>query len=327
MQSENKIQLSIIIPFYNVEKYIAECLNSVYNQDIPETDYEVICVNDASPDGSRDIVFEYQKKHPNLVLVEHEVNKKLGAARNTGRTIARGKYIWNVDSDDYIKPNVLKQLIETCNNDELDVLMFNFYKSVNGVEQLNNAYPFTNSDIYTGIEFTNKYCLNHFGEISPVWSQLYRLEFLKSNNITTPEYNYAEDAPFTFKCLFLAKKIKSIDMPCYAYRTSENSIGSSIELNPTAIKLYEKCFISTRELLKISEFIPVNEVRLIQQYKAVYCYTISLIPNYLNKMSAKEFTKFKSICRKNFFDDLKIVFLLSKKNLFTYFIKIIGPFN
>ena len=92
------IRLSIIIPFYNVEKYIAECLDSVYNQDISEEEYEVICVNDASPDNSRNIVLEYQKKHSNLTLVEHEVNKKLGAARNTGRKIARGKYIWNVDS-------------------------------------------------------------------------------------------------------------------------------------------------------------------------------------------------------------------------------------
>ena len=66
------IRLSIIIPFYNVEKYIAECLDSVYNQDIPEEEYEVICVNDASPDNSRDIVLEYQKKHSNLILVEHE---------------------------------------------------------------------------------------------------------------------------------------------------------------------------------------------------------------------------------------------------------------
>lgn len=95
-------KLSIIIPFYNVKQYIAQCLDSVYRQDIPEEEYEVICVNDASPDHSRDIVLEYQKRHKNLVLIEHEHNKKLGAARNTGRSIARGKYIWNVDSDDYI---------------------------------------------------------------------------------------------------------------------------------------------------------------------------------------------------------------------------------
>ncbi len=78
------LKLSFIVPFYNVEKHIARCLDSLYNQDIPESEYEVICVNDCSPDNSRDIVLQYKKQHSNLILVEHERNKKLGAARNTG---------------------------------------------------------------------------------------------------------------------------------------------------------------------------------------------------------------------------------------------------
>ena len=119
-------RLSIVIPFYNVEKHIAECLDSVYNQDIPEDEYEVICVNDASPDHSRDIVLEYRKKHSNLILIEHEVNKKLGAARNTGRRVARGKYLWNVDSDDMIAPNCMKEMLETCEENDLDLLLFCF---------------------------------------------------------------------------------------------------------------------------------------------------------------------------------------------------------
>ena len=105
-------RLSIIIPFYNVEQYIAQCLDSVYDQDIPENEYEVICVNDASPDASVDIVKRYQKEHSNLILIEHDRNKKLGAARNTGRKVAIGKYIWNVDSDDKIAPNCLNNLLK-----------------------------------------------------------------------------------------------------------------------------------------------------------------------------------------------------------------------
>ena len=96
------IRLSIIIPFYNVEQYIAQCLDSVYRQDIPEEEYEVICVDDCSQDGSLEIVKQYQKKHVNLILLKHEVNKKLGAARNTGFNTAKGNYIWHVDSDDKI---------------------------------------------------------------------------------------------------------------------------------------------------------------------------------------------------------------------------------
>ena len=109
-----ELRLSIIIPFYNVERFISECLDSVFDQDIPLSEYEVICVNDGSPDHSRDIVLQYMERFPNLHLIEHEKNKKLGAARNTGRTIAKGEYIWNVDSDDKIVPNCLSEMLKTC---------------------------------------------------------------------------------------------------------------------------------------------------------------------------------------------------------------------
>ena len=77
------LRLSIIIPFYNVERFISECLDSVFDQDIPLPEYEVICVNDGSPDHSRDIVLQYMERFPNLRLIEHEKNRKLGTARNT----------------------------------------------------------------------------------------------------------------------------------------------------------------------------------------------------------------------------------------------------
>ena len=102
---KNNLSVSFIVPFYNVEQYIAKCLDSLIDQDIPESDYEIICVNDCSPDNSRNIVIEYQKKHTNIILIEHETNKKLGSARNTGLSKAKGQYVWFVDSDDWILSN------------------------------------------------------------------------------------------------------------------------------------------------------------------------------------------------------------------------------
>jgi len=110
----NMISLSFIVPFYNVEKYIGACLDSLYAQDISEEEYEVICVDDCSPDKSRDIVLKFQRKHDNLKLITHEENKCLGGARNTGINVAKGKYLWFVDSDDMIRPNCLKTLISLC---------------------------------------------------------------------------------------------------------------------------------------------------------------------------------------------------------------------
>ena len=102
---ETKIKISFILPFYGVERYIGKCLESIYQQDIPEDQYEVICINDCSPDDSEKVVLQYAEKHANLQLIKHDVNKKLGAARNTGLKAARGKYVWFIDTDDYIKEN------------------------------------------------------------------------------------------------------------------------------------------------------------------------------------------------------------------------------
>ncbi len=96
----NHPKISIIIPVYNVEKYLRECLDSCVNQTLE--DIEIICVDDASPDNSIKILEEYQQKDSRIRIFRHEENKNLGTARNTGLTNATGEYVWFVDSDDYI---------------------------------------------------------------------------------------------------------------------------------------------------------------------------------------------------------------------------------
>ena len=115
------VRLSIVVPFYGVERYIRQCLQSLYLQDVPESEYEVICVNDCSPDNCERIVLEFQQEHKNLVLLHHEVNKKLGAARNTGLKAALGKYVWFVDSDDYIKENCFGEILKSCEENNLQI--------------------------------------------------------------------------------------------------------------------------------------------------------------------------------------------------------------
>ena len=120
------IRLSIIVPFYGVEKYIEECIRSLYDQDIPMEEYEVICVDDCSPDGSRAIVERLQKEYPTLRLLTHTENKRQGGARNTALKEARGEYVWFVDGDDTIQSNCLGRLIKTASDNHLDVLRFYF---------------------------------------------------------------------------------------------------------------------------------------------------------------------------------------------------------
>ena len=123
-----QLKLSIIVPVFNVEPYIEECICSLYRQDIPVSDYEVICVDDCSPDKSAQIVEKLQTEYPTLQLIRHERNKKLGGARNTGIRAAKGKYILFVDSDDMLVPNCLKQLIEAMESDDDEYIHFNYIK-------------------------------------------------------------------------------------------------------------------------------------------------------------------------------------------------------
>ena len=102
-------KLSIILPCYNVERYIADCLDSIYTQDLTEDEFEVICVNDCSTDGTREVIENYAS-HSNLTLIDHAENLTAGGARNTGIKAAKGEYIWFVDPDDMVKLNCLHEL-------------------------------------------------------------------------------------------------------------------------------------------------------------------------------------------------------------------------
>ena len=114
-------KLSFIVPVYNMEEYVGRCLNSLLNQDIPFTEYEIIVVNDGSTDSSLKILHEYAEKHANIRIVTQE-NKGLSAARNIGLREATGEYIWHIDSDDWIVENCASRLLELCKRDDLDML-------------------------------------------------------------------------------------------------------------------------------------------------------------------------------------------------------------
>lgn len=219
------IRLSIIIPFYNVEQYIAQCLDSVYQQDIPDEEYEVICVNDCSPDGSREIVKEYQQKHKNLILVEHERNKKLGGARNTGIKAAQGTYVLFVDSDDMLAENSIGRLLEEM-EDGCEYIHFN-NKTITG-EVIEENAKYEESDVLSGTDlFLNK-DVPWTAQIV-AWNKIYRLDFLKQNNLYFVEDLMYEDNDFAFRLSAVAKKCRHINYAPYVYRVNHDSVtGQSV---------------------------------------------------------------------------------------------------
>lgn len=308
-------KISIIIPFYNVDKYIDSCLKSIYNQDITENDFEVICVNDGSMDNSRNIVVEYQKKHRNLILLEHECNKKLGTARNTGRAIARGKYIWNVDSDDYISDNCLKCIIDQCESNELEILMFNI-ASFTDTKVVVEDFLFSSC----GVVKEGLICLDEnislIGCFCPVWRYVYSKKFLDSNSIFSPEINMGEDVPYAFKSLILSKRVMLVNNVYYYYRINPSSLTNIKILSP--IMLYEKSFIAARLVHNLLKIIPKQYTELNRSIKNMIRYIMFVYPDYLMKMSTLEKKVFFSICRKHFFEDVRLFCSINKSQKIEY---------
>jgi len=318
----SNLRLSIIIPFYNVEQYIAECLDGVYQQDIPEEEYEVICVNDGSPDHSRDIVLEYQKKHSNLVLVEHEVNKKLGAARNTGRAVAKGNYIWNVDSDDKIVPNCLGNLLRICEEKDLDVLDFGRYRFW-GEKSEDMSNIRSTEEVISGLDYLEQLESYELSKMCVVWRRLVRRAFLIENKVFSPEINFGEDVPYSFKVLLLAKRMMAIPDRCYLYRANPDSLTGANWV-PTPATLYEKCFQNSRLIYDVAMEVPENYANVRELYLEAARYTLSRYVSYVPKMSFEDQKVFKGICRKAVFTNSYLRDLLSLKRYLHYWLWLSG---
>ena len=224
------LRLSIIVPFYNVEPYIEECIRSLYNQDIPLEEYEVVCVDDCSPDNSRAIVKRLQTEYLTLRLISHDRNRKQGGARNTGLETANGKYVWFVDSDDCICPNVLRLLLDSIENNALDILQFDYIR-----ERESLAKIWQLSEIKSG----ETYLFDHvsrdwFDKISGPWRQLFSRDFLITNQLRYIEEAMYEDTDYMLHAFLFAEKVQHISIDAYYYRIHNESVTKT---NISPIKL------------------------------------------------------------------------------------------
>lgn len=222
------VQVSVIIPIYNVEKYIEECLRSVLNQTLK--DIEIICVNDGTLDNSMKIVEKYAQQDDRIVIL-HKENGGLSSARNAGLKVAKGEYIYFLDSDDYILENALECLYSEMSENNLDSVFFDadsFYESEE-LEQKHTTYkksyhrPEIYGDVVTGAQLVEKMAANdHFKPSACL--QMNRTSLLKENNILFKEGIIHEDNLFTIQTSMAAKRVKHIAKAFYQRRVRENSI-------------------------------------------------------------------------------------------------------
>ncbi|GFI46932.1 putative glycosyltransferase EpsJ [Lachnospiraceae bacterium] len=219
-------RFSIIIPVYNVEEYLKQCLDSVFAQTF--LDYEVICIEDCSTDSSSEILRNYTVGHQIQVL-HNDKNYGLSYARNRGMASAKGEYILFLDSDDYISENALEILAKELEKSDYDFLTFDskkFYdenaKHILAYEPIRkNQYPET----YEGQEL---YILQaRQGDFKPtVWQYCYNKQYLERNNLQFVKGRFNEDELFSFYAFMGAKRIKVLPEVLHFYRIRNNSIMS-----------------------------------------------------------------------------------------------------
>lgn len=223
------MKLSIIIPIYKVEEYLQKCVDSVLNQDLSSDEYEIILVDDGSPDGCPQICNQYAAEHDNIRVV-HRKNGGLSAARNSGIAIALGKYVMFVDSDDYLEPNVLGHLVRTMEEKQLDVLRYNYQNVHENGEifvpfKTGKPYFDYSDDVLDGEAFLNE----RLGYACYAWAFILRRDLIYSplstlDSCLFTEGIYFEDTDWTPRLLAKSKRVSSTARIVYNYLWREGSI-------------------------------------------------------------------------------------------------------
>ena len=258
------IKLSFIVPFYNGGKYIKECLDSLYLQDISKESYEVLVINDYSSDQqSLDILYAYQKQHSNIQVLHTEKNVRVGGARNHGIRNAKGKYIWFVDQDDKIEPYCLTQLLERIEKNDLDYLGFDFLDFDDNGNSKPNRLVTNDTDVMTGLDYAYNICdkkiWNNQWDTN-VWHQIYKREFLLKHNIFFTEISYFDDMIVNLKSLIYAKRMQTLHTAYYHYRYNEQSVLHS-EVGYSGRTVFDASISASVVLLNFS-----HEIKEIDTY-------------------------------------------------------------
>lgn len=216
------VKVSVIVPVYNVQEYIRECILSLLNQTLNEI--EIIIVNDGTPDHSIQVINDLIQSKENIILINKE-NGGLSSARNEGLKYATGEYISFVDSDDYINPTFLEKLYNVAKKNDLDIAFGGYTRLLTDnekFEKLRTDMLFSNK-VVEGTKFLHQQLsLNDYR--MEVWDDLYKRKFLIENELMFINGILHEDEEFTPKALLKAKRVMLIDSYDYIYRERTNSI-------------------------------------------------------------------------------------------------------
>ena len=239
--------ISFCIPAYNVREYLTSCIESVYTQNL--TQFEIICVDDCSTDGSCELLHDLSAKYPELVVKRNETNMGISSSRNLALKMSRGRYVWFLDADDMLVPDTVKTYLSIAEKESADAVLgkvIGFHDGSlleykNGTDKY-HPVSFSNMDDFYPKRSSGYPC---FG----VWLGIFNRSFLLTNNIRFREnLSVYEDYTFYFEFGMASKRVIRVDHYGYYYRIRENS-ASHMDRN----KLMKRGFECSKQVLAIYE--------------------------------------------------------------------------
>lgn len=258
--------ISVIVPVYNIEKYLPRCIDSILDQTYKN--WEAIFVNDGSTDNSLKILEEYKKRDERIKIINKK-NAGSGAARNDGIETSKGKYIAFLDSDDWYEKNFLENLYNNLIENNSDVAMCNpkmTYDDTSKNKKINTYF-------FNEIEL-NKTPEKILGilEMPVVWNKLYKKEIIVKNKIKFPNYSFCEDVEFLYKTFLYVNNLSKIEDDLYNYYQRRDSETKKIK--EESIEQVYKVIKNIENYVK-ENFI--EKLEIFYQYKVQFLYSISQI--------------------------------------------------
>ncbi len=309
--------VSIIVPIYNVEKYINKCIDSIINQTY--SNLEIILVDDGSPDKCGEICDKYALLDKRIKVI-HKTNGGLSDARNTGLDVATGDYIVFIDSDDYVDQNMISALHKEIIESKTDMVICN-YQEVNEegliIEEKKETIPYTGK-LYTGIEILYGVIQYEGSYLVTVWNRMYKKKLWQ--DIRFPAGKQHEDEYVLHEICLICDKVSVINMPLYFYRQRNNSI-MNMKYNIKRLDAIEALFMRANALYNIKEYGLATEFNI---------WAVTCLGEACKKLDRKERinkSKLKSLLklyRKNCFKFVKVA--PSGKYILKYILHYINPY-
>ena len=270
------VAVSVIVPVYNVEKYIERCARILFEQTLNNMEY--IFVNDCTPDNSMLVLQNVLKEYPNrkqqVRIINFEKNEGAAKARRVGMEEAAGEYIIHCDSDDWVDKDAYRLLYEKAVDSDSDMVVCDWFETdgENHVHFVQNALPCSEKDILRGL-ISRRISAS-------LWNRLVRSTIIRQNKIIYPTAHMMEDVALSVQMTFFCKKINYLPIPLYYYCSNENSICKKSDVK-TALKRHAQACANVDIVLSFLKanhqetFFP-DEIVMLKQYPRIFIWKLLL---------------------------------------------------